>query len=129
MSGKHRIWLVIILSGMAFSCSRSGRVPSDIIGREKMGAILFDIGMAEGHLESFYFRDSTANRDSLLRRELDKVLAIHHVSQSEFRRSYDFYKTHPAIFKVMTDSLQAQSQRSQDKLYGKRPKPGRKIKE
>lgn len=126
MMGRPVISLAIVSLLLVFSCSRSRKVPSDIIDKDRMGSILFDIGMAEGHLETYYFKDSTYDRDSMLRIELEKVLAIHRVTQSEFRRSYDFYKSHPAIFKVMTDSLQARAQRSQDKMYGKRPKPRRK---
>lgn len=108
------------------SCSRSGRVPSDVIGREEMGNILFDIGVAEGYVETYVYKDSLKNRDSLLRSELDKVLSIHHVSREEFLRSYGFYKSRPSIFKVMVDSLQARSQREQYKIYGPRPERPRR---
>ena len=113
---------LFLLFMAATSCSRSGRVPSDVIGREEMGNILFDIGVAEGFVETHVYIDSSKNRDSLLRSELDKVLSIHDVSREEFLRSYGFYKSRPSIFKVMVDSLQARSQREQYKVYGPRPK-------
>jgi Domain of unknown function (DUF4296) len=106
-----------------FACSKGKKVPSDIIGQEKMGVILFELAMAEGYLESFPFRDSTVNRDSMVTVEMDKVLAIHRVSQKEFRDSYKFYKSRPEIFKIITDTVYYRAQRSPEKMYGKRPQP------
>jgi hypothetical protein len=104
---------VIILS----SCSRSSRIPSGILDQDRMSALLFDISMAEGHVENAYFRDSAKSRDSILKVELDRVLLIHGVSQLEFLDSYRFYMSKPHLYKVMVDSLQARSQRDQQKMY------------
>jgi hypothetical protein len=106
----------LCLPGM-ISCSRSARIPAGIVEQAKMSAILFDISMAEGHAENAYFRDSAKSRDSILKVELDRVLAIHRVSQFDFLKSYRFYKSKPHLYKVMVDSLQARSQRDQQKMY------------
>ena len=112
-----------VLCLLLAACSGSGRVPGDVIPIERMGVILYDIGLSEAHMENYYFKDSTRDRDSMLVTELEKVLAIHGVSAQEFRESYAFYKSRPQIFKVMVDTLQSRAQRSQDKMYGKRPRP------
>lgn len=114
------LWALLLI---IYSCSNVNRVPSDVIPREKMGVILFELALAEGYLENYPFKDTTVNRDSMLTVELDKVLAIHKVSQKEFRDSYKFYKSHPQIFKVMTDTVYYRAQRSPEKMYGKRPQP------
>jgi hypothetical protein len=99
------------------SCSRSGRIPGDILNQEKMAALLFDISMSEGHIENAYFRDSAKSRDSMLKVELDRVLLIHGVTQADFLRSYQFYRSRPHLYKIMVDSLQAQNQRDQSQMY------------
>lgn len=104
---------LIILS----ACSRSRKVPSDVIGKDRMGRILYDIGLAEGAVETEYYRDSSRNKDSLLRTQLDKVMAIHGTSREEFRRSYDFYKRNPLILKEVVDSLQSRAQRNQQRMF------------
>jgi hypothetical protein len=114
-------FVFILLLG--FSCNKVSKVPDDIIGQEKMGTILFEIAMSEGYLENYIFRDTTVNRDSFLTIELDKVLAVHKVSQKEFLEAYKFYKSSPEIFKAMTDTIYDRSQRSPEKMYGKRPQP------
>ena len=111
-------WMLLLLS-----CSDSEKVPRSFIGKEKMGDILFDISLSEGHMEAFHFKDSAKNRDSLLITDLEKVLSIHQVSKEQFLESYRFYLSHPAIYKAMADSMQAKAQRNQDKMYGrKRPR-------
>lgn len=109
-----------ILLGSLASCSRSRSIPSDVLGKEEMGRVLFDIGMAEGHVEVYLYRDSSKNKDSLLRTELDRVLAIHGVDREEFLRSYRFYKSRPTLFKEVVDTLQARSQRDPQKMYAPR---------
>ena len=103
------------------SCNPYDRIPGDVIGKEKMGRLLFEIGMAEGHMETYYFSDSSRNRDSLLKTELEKVLFIHKVSQPEFTRSFAFYQSRPHILKEVVDSMQVHAQRNQQKIFLKRP--------
>jgi hypothetical protein len=115
-----RLLLIILLMN---SCSQVNRIPDNIIKQEEMGTILFEIAMSEGYLENYTFRDTTVNRDSFLTNELDKVLAIHKVSQKDFLEAYTFYKSNPEIFKAITDTVYYRAQRSPEKMYGKRPQP------
>ena len=114
-------FLMVIL--LMMSCSQVNKVPDNIIKQDKMGTILFEIAMSEGYLENYTFKDTTANRDSFLTSELDKVLAVHKVSQKEFLEAYTFYKSNPEIFKAITDTVYNRAQRSPEKMYGKRPQP------
>jgi hypothetical protein len=117
---RSALSFLCVLLLLVNACSNGKKVPSDVIGQEKMGVILFELAMAEGYLENYPFRDTTVNRDSMVKVEMDKVLAIHHVSQKEFRDSYKFYKSRPEIYKVMTDTVYYRAQRSPEKMYGKR---------
>ena len=118
---RSAFFFVILCFMWLISCNPYDRIPGDVIGKEKMGRILFEIGMAEGHMETYYFSDSSLNRDSLLKSELQKVLYIHQVSQPVFVHSYAFYKSRPHILKEVVDSMQVRAQRDQQKIYLKRP--------
>jgi Domain of unknown function (DUF4296) len=118
--------MVLSLAGFALSCSRQEKMPKDVVSKEKMGTVLFEISMAETRLENYTFRDSTVNRDSALKVELDRVLLVNQLSQDLFRSSYDYYKMRPEQMKEIIDTVYSRSQRSQDKLYGLRRK-GRSI--
>lgn len=126
MRSRLPILAIALLFASALSCSRSRSIPRDVLGKEEMGRLLFDIGMAEGHVEVYMYRDSAKSRDSLLRTELDRVLAIHGVSQEEFLRSHRFYKSRPTLYKEVVDTLQARSQRDQQKMYAPRQKRPRR---
>jgi hypothetical protein len=118
---KSVCFFLLLAFQWLLSCNPYDRIPADVIGKEKMGRILFEIGMAEGHMETYYFSDSSRNRDSLLKTELEKVLTIHKVSQPEFTRSYAFYQSRPHILKEVVDSMQVHAQRNQQKIFLKRP--------
>ena len=117
MKGKSALLIGAFVVSLFFSCSRSADIPSDMLDQESMSALLFDISLAEGHVENAYFRDSAKSRDSILKVELDRVLKMYGVSQPVFVRSYRFYRSKPHLYKVMIDSLQARTQRDQQKMY------------
>lgn len=122
MRGKILLMAWLFLA----SCGRQDEIPEDVLPTERMGSILFDISMAEAFLENYVFRDSTVRRDSALHMQLETVLLANRISPESFRRSYAWYKQHPAVLRVVVDTVYARSQRSQEKLYGRRPK-GKKI--
>jgi len=109
------VYLTLVFAMAA--CSRSQKVPSGILSPEEMGRIMYDIGLAEGAVETEYYRDSARNKDSLLRAQLDKVMRIHATDRRSFQHSYAFYKKHPQIMKRVVDSLQARSLRNQQKMF------------
>ncbi len=117
ISSTRLFFASLFVTCLLSACSRSSSIPSDVLDQERMSAILFDISMAEGHVENAYFRDSAKSRDSILKIELDRVLLIHNVSQSNFLSSYQFYKSRPHLYKMMVDTLQARTQRDQQKMY------------
>ena len=117
ISSTKQFCASLFVTCLLSACSRSSSIPSDVLDQERMSAILFDISMAEGHVENAYFRDSAKSRDSILKIELDRVLLIHNVSQSNFLSSYQFYKSRPHLYKTMVDTLQARTQRDQQKMY------------
>lgn len=114
----------LFLMAMLFllACGRQDDIPADVLPREQMGSVLFEISMAEAFLENYVFRDSTVKKDSALRRELETVLQANRISPESFRKSYAWYKQHPAVLRLVVDTVYARSQRSQEKLYGRRPK-------
>ncbi|WP_336516886.1 DUF4296 domain-containing protein [Pollutibacter soli] len=105
---------LIIIFSLAASCRREERVPDDVISQEKMGQIFIDLAMAEAFVENFSPKDSTVAKDSLIQIEMDKILAIHKVDQTQFEASYNFYKLHPTLFKQLADSAYSKTQKSRD---------------
>jgi hypothetical protein len=74
---SRRMFFCFLYSFLIISaCNSVEPVPSGVIKQEKMGTILFELGMAEGYLENYRFKDSTVNKDSLLAIEMDIIRRI-----------------------------------------------------
>ncbi len=116
-----------ILAGICFffflmvSCGDRSTVPADVLSQKEMSKVLTDILLAESFVENFSPIKSNEPRDSAIASEVDKVLAIHKVTKENFMKSYRFYKTRPAFFKLIMDSIYAGNQRYQDKIDHKKP--------
>lgn len=80
-----------------FACSAPdfNAVPADVIPKEKMVSILYDMHLAEGVVHIY-----PSQGDSNARRALgyyDLIYKKHGTSKEEFTKSYDFYVTHPVL--------------------------------
>ena len=113
------ILMLMILFLFMQSCTGRKSIPSDVLKPDKMSKVLYDVLVAEGYTESYLYKDSSRTKEDRMNEELDKVLAIHKVSQETFMKSYDFYKNRPDLFKVITDSLNEKSQRNRERVFDK----------
>ncbi len=90
-----------------FACKNDKNIPSNIINPNLMSDILVDIAIAEGFSESFLFKDSLSKKDSVLKKEISKVLQTHNIKQQQFSKSYQYYAIRPNLYKVVMDSANA----------------------
>lgn len=110
----------LILSITLFSCSGEGFTNGGLLDQNKMADVLNDMALAEGFAESYLFRDTLQSKDTLLQRELDKVLQLHKINMNQFTRTYLYYKTHPEAFKVLVDTANARASRNRELIYTRR---------
>lgn len=111
-------FLILLVTVLLFSnCSNKSNVPSDIIQPDEMGNMLFEVTMAEEFVNGYVAKDSSRNKEVEILKEYQKIYLLHGVSEKKFRDSYDFYKSHPYIFKTMMDSLDARAQKKRNEMY------------
>jgi hypothetical protein len=108
---------ILILMIFVFSCSGKDKVPEGVLEPDKMEKVMTDLLMSESFAESYLLIDTSKKRDEWFTGELNKVLAVQDVTQDQVRKSLDFYKTRPDLFKVIIDSINARAQRNRDKIY------------
>jgi hypothetical protein len=61
---------------------------------------------ADQFLGNFVFnKDSSLDRNTESIKLYGKVFALHEISKEQFKKSFSFYKSHPALFKAIMDSL------------------------
>lgn len=109
--------LILLPVCFALSCKDNNRVPKKFIQPDQMGRVLFSLSMAEEFVNTYVAKDSFRNKEQELQKEYQKVFLLYKVTREDFEKSYEFYKTHPDIFRVMLDTLDARGQRRRIDLY------------
>jgi Domain of unknown function (DUF4296) len=95
------------------SCGSNG-TPSGILKPDKMQAVLWDVIRADAFTADFIKRDSAKNAVEENLKLQQQIFAIHHISKDVFYKSYDYYKTHTPLLRVMLDSMIIQAGRNKD---------------
>lgn len=112
--------LSIVLIGFLlffYSCKNDNKIPSNMIAPNLMADILVDIAIAEGFSESYLFKDTLSKKDSVLKKEISKVLQTHNIKQQQFSKSYQFYAIRPNLYKVVMDSANARIIRGKENEF------------
>jgi hypothetical protein len=109
-------YVILALLFVSVSC-KDEKLPNNILSPEKMETVLIDVLLAESFSESYLVVDTTIKLPQAYGRELDKVLAIQHISQQQLLESIDYYKTKPETFKVIIDTVNSRIQREKDKVF------------
>jgi hypothetical protein len=109
--------IILVVLIFAFSCKGKDKVPEGVLEPAKMEKVMTDLLMSESFAESYLLIDTSKKRDEWFTGELNKVLAVQDVTQDQVRKSLDFYKTRPDLFKVIIDSINARAQRNRDRVY------------
>lgn len=109
---------ILLIAG----CSEKDKIPSDVIDKEEMGKILWDMMLADQYAANYIVKDSGKVNVKMETLKLyEEVFRLHKISRDEFRRSFQFYQERPDITRVMFDSLQARGQRARMENYARPP--------
>ena len=90
------ICLILILS-----CGKSDKntIPADVLNKEQMESILYDMHLAEG-IVGYEVRSSDSNARRVLG-YYEQIYKKNNITKAQFNTSYQFYIQHP----VMLDSI------------------------
>jgi hypothetical protein len=98
--------LIVIGITMIVSCKGKDGIPNNMIGKEKMQAILEDMMRADQ-----FFIDYIVNKDSTFDQQkgftsfYQQILDIHDVSRDKFSKSFAYYRSNPELLKTIMDSI------------------------
>lgn len=103
-----------VLLTLATACQNSSSRPKDVLPRREMVRVLMEIYLAEAKISRMGIAGDSSDRVFKIYRE--KVFDHTQVSDSVFRRSFDYYRERPQdmelIYTALVDSLNLREQRS-----------------
>jgi hypothetical protein len=102
----RRILLLILVVLSLASCRNRKSIPKDVLPKQKMQAVLFDLMRADQFITDFIInKDSSFKLDEESIKLYGKVFALHHITKEEFSRSFKYYNDHPVLLRAILDSI------------------------
>ena len=111
------VWIIGVAVALGSgACSDKNKVPSGVLDRESMQAVMWDMILADRYAITYFPTDTTKRKDIKTEtlRLYDQVFQIHDISQEEFLKSYKFYLSRPDISKSMFESIYTRANRKRD---------------
>ncbi|HUC83425.1 MAG TPA: DUF4296 domain-containing protein [Flavisolibacter sp.] len=96
-------YLLIFIFFIA-SCS-SNDVPNEVLPPEKMGAVWYDIAMADEFVDFASMSDSTFRKPSKRTGLYDTVFQLHKITKEQYKKSEKFYQSRPDLMKEIFEDL------------------------
>jgi hypothetical protein len=96
------------------ACVGKNNPPSDIIQKDSMKSVMWDMIQADQYAKLFLAKDSSKiNVKEETIKLYQQVFQIHHITKNDFEKSYQYYLAHQDLYKVIFDSLAVQNMRQQ----------------
>src|SRR5690348_8704583 len=102
-----------ILFFVLMMASCQSPVPKNVLPPAKMQSVMWDLMQADAMAEYYAAKDSALSDLAKHVNNYQNVLALHKISKEDFKRSLSYYQGHPSKLKVILDSLQAFTERTQ----------------
>lgn len=103
----------IAIMGMILcvSCTNRTKVPKDILPKEKMGKVMWDLMQVDEYARTYISVDTC--RDYKKERTIlyQQVFNLHKVSRDVFNKSMEYYLHHPDLMLSIYDTLSARQTR------------------
>ncbi|MEO8403699.1 MAG: DUF4296 domain-containing protein [Chitinophagaceae bacterium] len=99
--------LVLIAGIILFilSCSHKDKLPKDILSKQQMRGILWDLVKTNEYLNGFPLRDSSTDKTVQMLNWYDNIYRLHKTNKAQFEKSYAYYREHSPLMKEVLDSI------------------------
>lgn len=115
---KH-MFLASLLVLAFVACTNKDKIPGDVLPREEMEKVMWDMVQADRFSSQFLERDSVARKNIKTENLIlyEKVFKVHKITREEFIHSFKFYLSRPDINKVLFDTMAARANRRRADVY------------
>ena len=112
-----RGFLLFIIIFFVGGCSDKSKSAVDIIPKEKMTRIIWDMIQVDEFASANLAKDTTTSLRMQRMKLYLKVFQLHNVSKEEFSTSFKYYSGKPDVMKVLFDTLGARAERERKNVY------------
>ena len=123
---RYILLFAVVLSLFA-SCSNNNQPPSDIINREKMQQVLWDMFLAQSLAQHHTANDSNTSEVIEIKNLSANVFKIHGITEQKFTNSYKWYLAHPAILNEILDTIYSKKSREEESLPESPRRPNKPL--
>lgn len=114
--------LSMMFCSVLLACSSSEKKPADLLPKDKMEKVLWDMVLADRFSNQFLLKDSLkVDVKTETFRLYEEVFAIHKINRDQFISSYKYYLNHPQVLKLMFDSISVRANRERKALFRNNP--------
>ncbi|MEO6721315.1 MAG: DUF4296 domain-containing protein [Ferruginibacter sp.] len=113
----------ILIVWLLLGCSDNGKSSSDILDKQKMTSVLWDIMRANSYTELFIKKDSLKDLMMENMKLQQQIFTVHKVSKEDFYKSYSYYASQPDQMRSILDSIGAKAERDRFKPYERNNRP------
>jgi hypothetical protein len=111
--------LLSLLLVFIVSCSGES-IPKDVLPKQKMTAVLYDIILADEWIDFTRMHDSTYLKFSKRAAVYDSVFQVHAIKKDQYQKSINYYQGRPDLLKEILDSVKTKADTTP-------PKPVRNV--
>ncbi|HTE28325.1 DUF4296 domain-containing protein [Flavitalea sp.] len=109
---------LIMIFCLFIACRDKSKTPSDVLPKDKMEKVLWDMMLADRFAAQFITKDSAKkNITEETFKVYAEVFSMNNISREEFVKSYKFYMTRPDLSKVIMDTILQRANRLKEESY------------
>ena len=82
-------------------------MPSGVLQKDSMQSVIKDLMRVDEFVTMYVVKDSSKNQKVERLRRYEQVFALHKTTQSEFKKSLDYYREQPEMMKQIFDTVSA----------------------
>jgi hypothetical protein len=95
----------LFLSLLMCACSGDTSLPKDVLPKEKMQQVLYDVIKADEMVDFRKYSDSTYNAFSKRTAFYDTIFQLHGVRKETFQKSLHFYQGRPDLLRDIIEAM------------------------
>lgn len=103
--------ITLFFIAVCAGCTNKTKVPKDILSKDKMGKVMWDLMQVDAYTQNYLRRDTLKSYKKERTILYQQVFDLHKITRQEFNKSFDYYMGRPDFTQTIVDTLTARQTR------------------